>query len=33
VPVAEGFEYNSGNNSEWLSEAEFLRMAAGAVDE
>jgi UDP-N-acetylglucosamine 4,6-dehydratase len=33
APVAEGFEYNSGNNSQWLSEAEFLRMAAGAIDE
>jgi UDP-N-acetylglucosamine 4,6-dehydratase len=33
APVVEGFEYNSGNNTEWLGEAEFLRMAAGAVDE
>jgi UDP-N-acetylglucosamine 4,6-dehydratase len=27
VPVEQGFEYNSGNNSEWLSHAELLKMA------
>lgn len=27
VPVDEGFEYNSGNNTEWLSGPEFLAMA------
>lgn len=27
VPVAQGFEYNSGNNTEWLSDAAFLEMA------
>jgi UDP-N-acetylglucosamine 4,6-dehydratase len=27
VPVQHGFEYNSGNNSEWLSQEEFLHMA------
>ena len=27
VPVAQGFEYNSGNNSEWLTHAELLEMA------
>jgi UDP-N-acetylglucosamine 4,6-dehydratase len=26
VPVAEGFEYNSGNNTEWLSRQAFLTM-------
>lgn len=26
VPVEQGFEYNSGNNSEWLSNDEFLEM-------
>lgn len=25
-PVLQGFEYNSGNNSEWLSHEEFLQM-------
>ena len=25
-PVEQGFEYNSGNNSEWLSSEEFLKM-------
>ncbi len=27
VPVAEGFEYNSGNNTQWLSHKELLDMA------
>ena len=27
VPVAQGFEYNSGNNTQWLSEKELLEMA------
>ncbi|HHH52798.1 MAG TPA: UDP-N-acetylglucosamine 4,6-dehydratase (inverting) [Bacteroidetes bacterium] len=27
VPVQQGFEYNSGNNSEWLSHEELLEMA------
>jgi UDP-N-acetylglucosamine 4,6-dehydratase len=27
VPVAQGFEYNSGNNIEWISHAELLEMA------
>lgn len=27
VPVKEGFEYNSGNNSEWLTHEELLNMA------
>jgi len=27
VPVAQGFEYNSGNNTKWLSEEELLEMA------
>jgi UDP-N-acetylglucosamine 4,6-dehydratase len=27
VSVAQGFEYNSGNNSEWLTHAELLEMA------
>jgi len=27
VPVAQGFEYNSGNNTEWLSHEELLEMA------
>lgn len=31
-PVAQGFEYNSGNNTEWLSEERFLEMAAEAPD-
>ena len=26
VPVAQGFEYNSGNNKQWLSSEEFLKM-------
>jgi UDP-N-acetylglucosamine 4,6-dehydratase len=26
VPVLQGFEYNSGNNSQWLSHEEFLTM-------
>ena len=26
-PVPQGFEYNSGNNTEWLSHEEFLEMA------
>lgn len=26
VPVVQGFEYNSGNNKEWLSSKEFLKM-------
>ena len=28
APVEQGFEYNSGNNSEWLSDERFLEMAA-----
>lgn len=28
VPVAHGFEYHSGNNTEWLTREGFLRMAA-----
>ena len=32
-PVLQGFEYNSGNNTEWLSEARFLEMAAEAMAE
>jgi UDP-N-acetylglucosamine 4,6-dehydratase len=27
TPVEQGFEYNSGNNSEWLTHAELLEMA------
>ena len=27
VPVAQGFEYNSGNNTEWLTHEELLAMA------
>lgn len=27
VPVAQGFEYNSGNNTEWLTHDELLEMA------
>ena len=27
VPVEQGFEYNSGNNSEWLTHEDFLEMA------
>ena len=27
VPVTQGFEYNSGNNSEWLSHEELLEMS------
>ncbi|MCT8161330.1 UDP-N-acetylglucosamine 4,6-dehydratase (inverting) [Pseudoruegeria sp. SHC-113] len=27
TPVAQGFEYNSGNNTQWLPEDEFLEMA------
>ncbi|MEM5558222.1 UDP-N-acetylglucosamine 4,6-dehydratase (inverting) [Aliarcobacter cryaerophilus] len=27
VPVEQGFEYNSGNNTQWLSSEEFLKMA------
>ncbi len=27
VPVAQGFEYNSGNNTEWLTHEELLEMA------
>ena len=30
--MAQGFEYNSGNNPHFLSVGEFLRMAAGAID-
>ena len=26
VPVEQGFEYNSGNNKQWLSSEEFLKM-------
>ena len=26
TPVEQGFEYNSGNNKEWLSSKEFLKM-------
>ena len=26
VPVKQGFEYNSGNNTQWLSSEEFLKM-------
>lgn len=26
VPVAQGFEYNSGNNTEWLTNEQFLEM-------
>ena len=26
VPVEQGFEYNSGNNTKWLSSEEFLKM-------
>jgi len=26
-PVKQGFEYNSGNNSEWLTHEEFLELA------
>ena len=26
IPVKQGFEYNSGNNSEWLTSEEFLEM-------
>ncbi len=29
APVDQGFEYNSGNNTEWLSHEEFLEMAKG----
>lgn len=32
VPVAQGFEYNSGSNTQWLSDAEFLRMAEDAPE-
>jgi UDP-N-acetylglucosamine 4,6-dehydratase len=32
IPVPQGFEYNSGSNSEWLPEAEFLRMAEDAPE-
>lgn len=28
VPVSPGYEYHSGNNTEWLSTEEFLKMAA-----
>lgn len=28
-PVEQGFEYNSGNNTEWLTHEEFLEMAKG----
>ena len=27
VPVEQGFEYNSGNNTEWLTHEELLEMA------
>ena len=27
TPVEQGFEYNSGNNKEWFTHAEFLDMA------
>ena len=27
VPVKQGFEYNSGNNTEWLTHEKFLKMA------
>jgi len=27
VPVKQGFEYNSGNNNEWLSHEELLKMS------
>jgi UDP-N-acetylglucosamine 4,6-dehydratase len=26
VPVRQGFEYNSGNNTEWLTHKELLEM-------
>ena len=29
LPVKQGFEYNSGNNSEWLTHAELLEMIKG----
>ena len=29
IPVAQGFEYNSGNNTEWLSHEAFLEMIKG----
>jgi UDP-N-acetylglucosamine 4,6-dehydratase len=32
APVAEGFEYNSGSNTQWLSEADFLHMAEDAPE-
>jgi len=32
-PVELGFEYNSGNNTEWLSHEEFLEMAANVDPE
>ena len=28
VPVKQGFEYNSGNNDDWLTHEQFLKMAA-----
>ena len=28
IPVPQGFEYNSGNNSEWLTHNQFLEMAS-----
>lgn len=30
VPVVQGFEYNSGNNTKWLSSEEFLKMVEKA---
>jgi UDP-N-acetylglucosamine 4,6-dehydratase len=27
VPVMQGFEYNSGNNTEWLTAEQFIKMA------
>ncbi|WP_028300832.1 UDP-N-acetylglucosamine 4,6-dehydratase (inverting) [Oceanospirillum beijerinckii] len=32
TPVAQGFEYNSGNNTDWLSHEQFLAMANSIGD-
>ncbi len=32
TPVAQGFEYNSGSNTQWLGQDEFLAMAEGAPE-
>ena len=32
TPVAQGFEYNSGNNTDWLPEERSLEMDAQAPD-